>query len=131
MSRLFRSLANSRRHKLNRGTTSRRRATLLEMLETRNLLAAEITYVSDQITLSIGDPNREGVLDNPYVEVIGAYDGTTNKDGDIIDFTADPGVYAPELHGNDTPAITDKAGNLLYPINSEFGFLVQDFSIVK
>ena len=40
---------------------------------------------------------------NPYVELLGSFDGVTSKseEVDIINFDAVPGVYAPELHGND------------------------------
>ncbi|WP_146404097.1 GEVED domain-containing protein [Planctomycetes bacterium CA13] len=100
----------------------------LETIEKRILLAADISYLSPLVEFSIHDPNT-GLGGNDYVEVTGDFVGTTNKTEsvDIIDFTAEPGVYAPELHGDDTPAILDKAGNVLYPINSTFGFVVEDF----
>ncbi len=132
MSRSVRS--TSKKSALNRLTNrlQRRRAkalrqsSSLEQLEERALLAADVTFVSETIDFSIYDPNT-GKGGNDNVEVAGSFDGATHKTHDLIDFDAEVGEYAPELHGNDIPAIQEKDGNILYPVDSTFGFLVEDF----
>lgn len=64
-----------------------------------------VTYASNRHTFSIND-------------VLGGFDGRTYaQDPTIIDLDGTP----------DIPTLTDKNGDVLSPIDSEFGFYVQDF----
>ena len=64
-------------------------------------------------------------------DVIGGFDGATfAEDSSIIDTTAtleDPQNPDPPDYSGPVRAILDKEGNTLYPIDSEFGYIVTDF----
>ena len=88
-----------------------------EALETRCLLAS----------VSWQSPSQVLTIDN----VIGNFDGTTYaEDNSIINLSADledPNNPDPPDYLGPVRAMQDKSGNILYPIDSEFGFYVTDF----
>lgn len=108
----------SSKHRAHRRAKIRRRYARLEVLEQRRLLAADVGYSSPVHVFSIDD-------------VIGDFDGATfADDSDIINTDAtfeDPSNPDPPDYDGPVRAITDKDGTALYPIDSTFGFHVEDF----
>ena len=99
----------------------------LESLECRALLAAMVDLPAPEATLTYESPLHVFSMD----DVVGGFDGATfAQDPTIIDTSAmleDPNNPDPPNYTGPVRAIQDNDGNILYPIDSEFGFVVEDF----
>lgn len=104
-----------KRSALRRQDPARSLSAEVDRLEQRTLLTS---FTSDLHTFSVDD-------------IVGGFDGVTfAEDPTIIDTSAvleDPMNPDPPDHMEPVRAIQDKDGNILFPIDSEFGFLVEDF----
>ncbi len=94
---------------------------------------APVLALFDQITptdlAEDGDAATVGVsfLSEKHVfsidDIVGGFDGVTYSEDPLL---GDP-LILDTSWASETPVYVDKSGNALYPIDSEFGFYVQDF----